>query len=120
MAINAALAASEAMRERYRSAAPYIAGVVTSNPHPLRKATTPKFTPVSSSGSHYSFSDIGKIAREGMEDDSDGENALNDLSRESEEPVWTNAENPFTYTLKSGEVIKAKTMKELQVSNDGS
>ena len=112
LAINAALAASEVMRDKYRSAAPYIAGVVTSNPYPLRKATTPKFTTVTSSGSHYDFSSINKIAQKDMDNDSD-DNDL-DLSGESEEQIWTNTEYPFTYTLKSGQIIKAKTMKELQ------
>jgi len=109
MAIAAAMEAEALMREKHlREAPPPVTGVIYSNPYPVRKVNTVSQEPAAESQPRsppkavYDFARIEKQAEANVNDES------------SESIPYSEKAAPFTYTLKTGTVLRARSLKGLQ------
>lgn len=111
MAISAAMEAEALMREKHlRETPPAVAGVIYTNPYPLRKVNTVSEEPDTEPRQRappkavYNFADIEKQAEANVNND----------SVSSETIPFSEKAAPFTYTLKTGTVLRASSLKDLQ------
>ena len=114
-AIEAEAAARESRAKQSTTAAdlnPEVKGVTYHNPYPVRKVNTstlesPRPAPSLTVPKPYNFANIEKVVKDTTLDSST-DSSTGHLTGES------GLTFPFTYTLKTGTMLKAKSLKELQ------
>lgn len=109
-AIAAAIEAEEVMRDIQRKEinAKKVNGVKYTNPYPIRKVNVTSVPIHGSFGTSkpYDFAGISKTVASEMTDDSEISGG--------EKSSGVEVTYPFTYTLKTGTVLKARTLEQLQ------